>query len=97
MIATYKSPSTLLPTLLVIAALHDSGRQTIAEPVFEYTYFGSAMAPVSIPNTYSEAANLTQEDQAEILGRFVSKLRENAKEPPQEVIDLLNKHFWELT
>jgi hypothetical protein len=41
-------------------------------------------------------SKLTPEAQAEILGRFVSEMLENAKEPSQEIVDLLNKHFWEL-
>jgi len=86
-----------VPALLVIAAMHYPGQATPAEPVSERTnYTESPMAPVPLPNTYSESAVLTQEAQAEILGRFVSKLLENAKEPPQEIVDLLNKHFWEL-
>lgn len=98
MTSTYKSNSALVPALFVMAALYDSNRQTLPEPVFEQVaYAKSPMAPVSLPNTYSLTTKLTQEDQAEILGRFVSKLLENAKEPPQEIIDLLNKHFWELT
>jgi hypothetical protein len=98
MTATYKPNYVILPALLVIAALYDSGQQTLPEPVFEkVVYANSPMAPIPLPTTYSETPKLTQEAQAEILGRFVSKLLENAKEPPQEVIDLLNKHFWELT
>jgi hypothetical protein len=97
MTATYISNSVLLPAFLVMAALYDPGQQTIPDRSSDCAYFGSSMAPVSLPNTYSETAKFTQEDQAQILGKFVSKLLENAKEPPQEVVDLLNKHFWELT
>jgi hypothetical protein len=98
MTSTYESNSALLPTLLVIAALYDSTWQMPPEPVFEQVvYAKSPMAPISFPNTYSETIKLTPEAQAEILGRFVTKLLENAKEPPQEFIDLLNRHFWELT
>jgi hypothetical protein len=97
MTAFYKSNSSLLPALVLLAALHDPGQQTPPEPVFEnVVYAKSPMASVPLPNTYSETAKLTQEDQAEILGRFVSKMLESAKEPSQEIVDLLNKHFWDL-
>jgi hypothetical protein len=97
MTAIYKSNSALLPALVLLAALHDPGQQTPPEPVFEkVVYAKSPMTPVPLPNTYSETAKVTPEAQAEILGRFVSKMLENAKEPSQEIVDLLNKHFWEL-
>jgi hypothetical protein len=99
MTTSYNSNSEfpLLSALLVIAAIHYPGQVAPAEPVLERTiYTESLMAPVPLPGTYSESAVLTQDAQAEILARFVSKLLENAKEPPQEAIDLLNKHFWEL-
>jgi hypothetical protein len=87
----------IVPALLVIAAMHHPGQAPASEPVSEKTiYTESPMAPVPLPETYSESTVVTEEAQAEILGKFVSKLLKNAKEPPQEVVDLLNKHFWEL-
>jgi hypothetical protein len=97
MTATYKSNSTLLPVLLLMATLYDPGVRTLPEPAFERVdYANSSMTPIPLPDTYSETVTLTQEAQAEILGRFVSTMLENAKEPSQQIVDLLNKHFWEL-
>jgi hypothetical protein len=97
---TSYTPSSefLIPALLVIAAMHYQDVNTAREPVSKtVVYTKSAMAPVPLPDRYSDVAALSQEAQAKILERFVSKLLENSKDPPQEIVDLLNKHFWELT
>ena len=59
-------------------------------------YSGSEMAVIGLPFLSPDTPQLTEEDQKAILAKFVSKLVENAKEPPQEAIDILNKHFWDL-
>jgi hypothetical protein len=99
MTASYGVNPELLnaPALLVIAAMHYTG--LVADPnpnLGNDVYSESPMAPLSLSDIYSENIAMTEEAQAEILGGFARKLLENAQDPPQEIVELLNKHFWEL-
>jgi hypothetical protein len=87
----------MLSAIALLAIINAPGIP-MAPPVTGGTvkYSESEMTAVSLPHTYSEAAKLTEEAQKEILGRFVNRLLENAKDPPQEAIDILNRHFWDL-
>jgi len=88
----------IIPALLVIAAMHYTELNTVPEPASRtVSYTKSAMDPLPLPDRYSGAVALPQETQVKVLEKFVSKLLGNSKEPPQEIVELLNKHFWELT
>lgn len=86
----------IVPALIFVAAVHQTEGAVPSQISDKITYTQSDMGALPLPDGYVQSQALTEADQARILEGFVSKLLEGAKEPPQQIVDLLNKHFWDL-
>lgn len=96
----YRSPTEIIPTFsLVLAAsligLHAatlSSSEGIACP------WGADALLASVRHDYYEAAEEAQEpaEQAAALNRFAENLLAETEDSPQEVVEVLNRHFWDL-
>lgn len=94
----YYSPSTeLIPTfpVVVITALLGMSAAPIDRPsVAELSY--QEIAPW-VECAYAPAAQMPEQDlQIQVLQKFAENLLTSTEDSPQEAIDVVNKHFWDL-
>jgi hypothetical protein len=94
----YYSPSTeLMPTfpIVVITALLGMSVAPMERPsVAELSY--QEIAPW-VECAYTPAAQILEQDlEIQVLKKFAENLLTSTEDSPQEVIDVVNKHFWDL-
>ena len=96
----YRSPTEVIPTFSLVLAVSLLGFQapTVASPDSILGIGNSEFLPKSARYDYYETAQAIQEptEQAETLKRFAENLLEETEDSPQEVVDVLNRHFWNL-
>ena len=96
----YRSRVELFPTFSLVLAATLAGGATAerSEGVVGGNGNGSVVLPTCGQYVYYGPACRTAEptEQIEALRQFAKKLLTNTEENPQPVVDLLNKHFWDL-
>jgi hypothetical protein len=96
----YRSPNEILPTfsLLLAASLVGLHASTYSSPGRISTSESSETLPTCMRYEYYETAQPEQDsaEQAAALKRFAENLLEETEDSPQEVVDVLNRHFWDL-
>jgi hypothetical protein len=93
----YRSPTEVLPTFsLVLAVSLLSLQKPRLDAVSNIR--PCEHLPACVEYTYYEAAAAVQdpEKQAEALKLFAENLLKETEDSPQEVVDVLNQHFWDL-
>jgi uncharacterized protein (TIGR04255 family) len=96
----YRSPTEILPTfsLVLAASLVGLHATSLASPDSISSGVIGEFLPASARYDYYETAQAIQQpaEQAEALKRFAENLLEETEDSPQEVVDVLNRHFWDL-
>jgi hypothetical protein len=96
----YRSPTEVLPTfsLVLAASLLGLNATTLASPDGISCAGTGGHLPASVRYAYYETAPAIKEpaEQAEALMRFAENLLAKTEDSPQEVVDALNRHFWDL-
>jgi hypothetical protein len=96
----YRSPTEVLPTFSLVLAATLLGLNatpiTLSGSVSDLD--SSEHLPAFVRHAYYEPARTSEgpAEQAEALNRFAANLLEETEDSPQEVVDALNRHFWEL-
>jgi hypothetical protein len=96
----YRSPTEVLPTfsLVLAASLIGLHPMKLASADSISSAGSGEHLPASARYAYYETALAIQEptEQTEALKRFAENLLEETEDSPQEVVDVLNRHFWDL-
>jgi hypothetical protein len=95
----YKSKTTSTFSVILAASMvglsitpDHSSATFVGHTAVIMTQFYSDNDRYYVPAVISQA----ESEQLEVLRNFAAKVITETKDSPQEVVDLLNKHFWEL-
>jgi hypothetical protein len=96
----YRSPTEVLPTFSLVLAVSLLSLHTprLAAPDAASNIGAAEYLPACVEYTYYEVPPAVQEpvEQAGALKRFAENLLEETEDSPQEVVNALNQHFWDL-
>jgi len=93
----YRSKTDLLPTFSLVLAASLAGLNVgVASPSIKTGADNilPASARYSYYHSVDEACEISR--QAEALKRFAENLLGKTKDNPQQIVEVLNKHFWDL-
>jgi hypothetical protein len=88
----YRSQANLVPTFSLVLAVSLGGLNMAIRPEIASTPIASFMKGSA--NIYYHP--LERANGEEALRRFAKSLFSKTEDSPQEIVDLVNKHFWDL-
>lgn len=96
----YRSQTELVPTFSLVLAVSLAGLNAVTRPLPASAGHGTSgcTLPSLVGYGYYEPAERASEtsEQLAALRRFAQNLLEQTEDSPQAVVEVLNRHFWDL-